>query len=346
MFERKNLWKTLVLILALVLVSFSYYAWQIFRTPNLNTESDEDFYLLIPTGAGYQRVLDSLNAHKLINDQTSFRFLAKLMKYPELVKAGRYRIWPDMGNYDAIKLLRSGNQTPVRLTFNNIRLKSDLVHKVGTKFEFDSLTFARKLDDPETCRFYGFTPQTILAMFIPNTYEVFWTTPADKLLGRMKTEYDAFWTPVRRQQANRLNLTPVEVSVLASIVEAETKSQAEKPRVAGVYLNRLRANMPLQADPTVIYAIGDFGIRRLLRRQMLYDSPYNTYVHTGLPPGPINLPDSRSIDAVLNAESHRYLYFCASPDLNGTHLFATTLADHLVNARLYQQALDQLGIKK
>ncbi len=336
----------MVLILALLIISFSYYAWQIFRTPNLNTESDEDFYLLIPTGATYQRVLDSLNHHKLINDQTSFRFLAKLMKYPELVKAGRYRLQPDLGNYDAIKLLRAGNQTPVRLTFNNIRLKSDLVHKVGTKFEFDSVRFAHMLDDPKTAQFYGFTPQTILAMFIPNTYEVFWTTPADKLLGRMKTEYDNFWNPVRREQASKLNLSPVEVSVLASIVEAETKSAAEKPRVAGVYLNRLRASMPLQADPTVIYAIGDFGIKRLLRRQMMFDSPYNTYVHTGLPPGPINLPDPRSIDAVLNAESHQYLYFCASPDLNGTHLFATNFTDHMANARLYQQALDRLGIKK
>lgn len=347
MFQRKNIWKTLIIGFSLLAASFSLYVWQIFRTPNLNTERGaQDFYLLIPTGATYERVLDSLNAHQIIRDQTSFRFLAKLMKYPELVKAGRYRLRPDMANYDAIKLLRSGDQTPVRLTFNTIRLKSDLVHKVGTKFEFDSLAFARQLDDPKATEFYGFTPNTIMAMFLPNTYEVFWNTPLPKLLGRMKSEYDTFWSPVRREKANKLNLTPIEVSVLASIVEAETKSQAEKPRVAGVYLNRLRAKMPLQADPTVIYALGDFGIKRLLRRQMLFDSPYNTYVHTGLPPGPINLPDPRSIDAVLDAESHRYLYFCASPDLNGTHIFAQDFADHLNNARLYQQALDRMGIKK
>jgi len=346
MFERKNIWKTLIVAFSLLAASFSFYVWQMFRTPNLNTNSEQDFYLLIPSGATYPQVLDSLNKNKIINDQTTFRFLAKAMKYPELVKAGRYRIRPDMGNYEAVKLLRSGNQTPVRLTFNNIRLKSDLIHKVGTKFEFDSLQFARMLDSDSVTRFYGFTPTTILAMFIPNTYEVFWTTPAEKLLGRMKSEYDKFWTAERKQKAKALNLTPVEVSTLASIVEAETKSQPEKPRVAGVYLNRLRMNMPLQADPTVIYALGDFGIRRLLRSQMFFDSPYNTYVHTGLPPGPINLPDPRSIDAVLNAESHRYLYFCASPDLNGTHIFATNLTDHLANARLYQAALDRLGIKK
>ncbi|MCY7349489.1 MAG: endolytic transglycosylase MltG [Cytophagaceae bacterium] len=317
-----------------------------FNTPNLNIERKQDFYLLIPTGATYQQVLDSLTKNNTVNDKTSFQFLSKLMKYPELVKVGRYRIRPDMANYAALKMLRSGDQVPLRLTFNNIRVKSDLVHKVGTRFEFDSLSFARMLDSDSVCRYYGFTPTTIMAMFLPDTYELFWNTTPQKLMGRMKSEYDKFWNPERRRQANLLNLSPIEVSVLASIVEAETKNQIEKPRVAGVYLNRLRKNMPLQADPTVIYALGDFGIRRVLKRQMFFDSPYNTYVHTGLPPGPINLPDPRSIDAVLKAESHNYLYFCASPELNGTHFFASNYEDHLSNARLYQQALDRLGIKK
>lgn len=346
MFQRKNFWKLLIIGVSLLAASFSYYVWQIFRTPNVNTARGQDYYLLVPTGATYERVLDSLQKNNVVNDKVSFRFIAKLMKYPELVKAGRFRIRPDMGNYDAVKLLRSGDQTPLRITFNNIRVKSDLVHKVGTRFEFDSLRFARMLDSDSVCRYYGFTPQTIMAMFLPDTYEMFWNTTPQKLMGRMKSEYDKFWNPERRQQAKVLNLSPVEVSVLASIVEAETKNSVEKPRVAGVYLNRLHRNIPLQADPTVIYAIGDFGIRRVLKAQMFFDSPYNTYVHAGLPPGPINLPDPRSIDAVLKPESHDYLYFCASPDLNGTHIFARNYEDHISNARLYQQALNRLGIKK
>jgi UPF0755 protein len=347
MFERRNLWKTLLILFSILAASFSLYIWQILRTPNLQTDRDEDFYLYIPTkSATFEAVWDSLAKHRVVKDELSFKFLAKLLRYPDRVKPGRYRIKPNSGNLEVLRRLRSGDQTPVRLTFNNIRTKADLVHKVGTKFEFDSTQFAARLSSDSVTRFYGFTPETIMAMFLPNTYEVFWTTPVEKVFGRMKSEYDAFWTAERKAKAKAIGLTPVEVSILASIVEAETKKQDEKPRVAGLYLNRLTDGEPLQSDPTVIFALGNFGIKRLLYNQLRYDSPYNTYLNAGLPPGPINLPDLKSIDAVLNHEKHPYKYMCASPQLNGYHVFAVDYQEHLINARMYQAALNQLGIRK
>lgn len=344
---RNKFFKYFIIIVSILAPIVSFYLWQIFYTANLNTEKDRDFYLLIPSkSARFETVIDSLKANKMVNNEMYFRFLSKVLKYPDHVKAGRYRIKPNTGNYEVIKALRSGNQAAVKLTFNNVRLKQDLVEKIGNKFEFDSTEFKRMLNDPAVCQFYGFKPETILCMFLPNTYEVYWNTTPQKLMGRMKSEYDKFWTDDRKAKAKAVGLSPVEVITLASIVEAETKKKDEKPRVAGVYLNRLAVSEPLRADPTVIYAIGDFGIKRLLHNQLLYKSPYNTYINTGLPPGPINLPEPSSIDAVLNREKHDYLYFCASPKLNGYHIFAVTYEEHLRNAKLYQEALNQLGIKK
>ncbi|MDR6195531.1 endolytic transglycosylase MltG [Siphonobacter sp. SORGH_AS_0500] len=339
--------KYAIILVSILIPIVTFYFWQIFYTSNLNVKGKRDFYLLIPTkSANFETVVDSLEANKMVHDVMYFRFLSKLLKYPEHVKPGRYKIKPNAGNYEVIKALRSGNQTAVKLTFNNVRLKQELVEKVAGKFEFDSTEFKRMLNDPEVAKFYGFTPETIVGMFLPNTYDVYWNTTPQKLLGRMKSEYDKFWTAERKAKAKALNLTQDEVITLASIVEAETKKKDEKPRVAGVYLNHLAANEPLRADPTVIFAIGDFGIKRLLHNQLLYQSPYNTYINKGLPPGPINIPESSSIDAVLNREKHDYMYFCASPKLNGYHIFAVTYQEHLKNAKDYQEALNQLGIKK
>lgn len=344
---RNKFAKYAIILLSIIAPIVSFYLWQIFRTPNLNTKSDKDYFLLIPSkSATFETVLDSLKQNKILQDELSFRFLSKLLKYPDHVRPGRYKIRPDAGNYEVIKSLRSGNQTPVKLTFNNIRLKTELIGKVGTRFEFDSTEFGNLLRSDSATRFYGFTPETILCMFIPNTYEVYWNTTPQKLLGRMKSEYDKFWTSERQAKAKNLGLTPVQATILASIVEAETKKADEKPRVAGVYLNHLAVNEPLRADPTVIFAIGDFGIKRLLHNQLTYKSPYNTYINTGLPPGPINLPETSSVDAVLNREVHKYMYFCASPELNGYHIFAETYQQHLDNAKRYQEALNKLGIKK
>ena len=342
-----NIKIALFVIISVLFVTFSFYGWQITQTPNFQQDKDKDFALLIPEGATYATVMDTLKANKVLNDPMSFRFLAKLLNYPERVKAGRYLLKKDMGNLTALKKLRNGQQDPVRLTFNNVRLKNDLIARVGNRFAFGPEKLGALLRSEETCRKFGFDTTTIMAMFLPDTYEVFWTTSPEKLLGRMHDEYKKFWTAARLAKAKELGLTPVQVSILASIVEEEQgPKRDERPRVAGLYVNRLNANMPLQADPTIKFALGDFGIRRILRAQLAIDSPYNTYRNLGLPPGPIRLAELNSIDAVLNYERHNYTYMCAKEDFSGYHAFAENYRDHLINALAYQDALDRRKIMK
>ena len=343
----RNLKIGLFLTVSILLTTFSFYFWQILKSPNLQVqEGDKTFALLIPRGATFASVMDTLKTHHVVNDEVSFRFLAKLMKYPERVKEGRYQIRPNMGNREALVKLRSGSQDAMPVTFNSMRQKSDLVQRLGSKFEFGPAALGQLLDDPATTQKFGFDTTTIVCMFLPNTYELFWTIKPEALLERMSSEYKKFWTPQRLAKAEALGLTPTQVQVLASIVAAETNKRDEQPRVAGVYLNRLRSGIKLEADPTVIFALRDFGIRRLLNRQLSVDSPYNTYRYAGLPPGPINLPAPATIDAVLNAEQHDYLYFVVNADFNGYHTFSRTLSEHLANARLYQQALTRMKIMK
>ena len=339
----------LFVTVTVIITSFSFYFWQLAKTPNFQQGKDKDFALLIPAGATYETVLDSLKKNDVINDQMSFRFLAKLLDLPEKVKPGRYVLTRKMGNLEAIQKLRNGSQDAVRLTFNNIRLKEDLVKRIGAKFAFGADTLGRLLNDPLVCQKYGFDTTNIVSMFLPNTYEIFWTTKVDKFLGRMHDEYNKFWTPERIAKAKALGYSKAEVSVMASIVDAETNRTDEMPRIAGVYLNRIKQSMPLQADPTVIFAWRDFSIKRVTSKYSALNSPYNTYRVLGLPPGPINIPSTDAINAVLNAEQHDYLYFCVKIDpdgkLLGYHDFAVTYEDHLKNAKIYQEALNKLNIK-
>ncbi len=343
----QNLKIGLFLTVSILLTTFSFYFWQIYRSPNLLVQdNDKPFALLIPRGATFESVMDTLKKHDVVNDETSFRFLAKLMKYPERVKIGRYEIRPRMGNREALVKLRNGSQDAMDVTFNSMRQKSDLIQRLGSKFAFSSDSLGALLNDPATCQQYGFDTTTIVCLFLPNTYKMFWTIEPEALLERMSTEYKKFWTPERQQKAKALGMSQTQVQVLASIVAAETNKRDEQPRVAGVYLNRLKQGIKLEADPTVIFALRDFGIRRLLNRQLAVDSPYNTYRYTGLPPGPINLPAPATIDAVLNAEKHDYLFFVVDARFNGYHTFSKTLAEHMANARLYQQALNRMKIMK
>jgi UPF0755 protein len=343
----QNLKIGLFLTVSILLTTFSFYFWQVYRSPNLLVQDeDKPFALLIPRGATFESVMDTLKKHDVVNDETSFRFLAKLMKYPERVKEGRYEIRPRMGNREALVKLRNGSQDAMDVTFNSMRQKSDLIQRLGSKFEFSSDSLGTLLNDPVTCQKFGFDTTTIVCMFLPNTYKMFWTIKPEVLLERMSTEYKKFWTPERQEKAKALGMSQTQVQVLASIVAAETNKRDEQPRVAGVYLNRLKQGIKLEADPTVIFALRDFGIRRLLNRQLTIDSPYNTYRYTGLPPGPINLPAPATIDAVLNAEKHDYLFFVVDARFNGYHTFSKTLAEHMANARLYQQALTRMKIMK
>ena len=333
-----------IITIGMMLATFSYYFYQLFFTANIQVDKKET-YLYIPTGASFDKVADSLNKYEILNDQMSFYFLSKLLKYREQIKPGKYLLQKNMSNWEAIKMLKRGRQTPVKLTFNNVRLKTDLAEKVDAKLELSASALNKSLSNEATAKEYGFTAETFMCMFIPNTYEMYWTISTKDFLDKMHKEYQKFWNSERTQKAKTIGMTPVEVTILASIVEAETNKNDEKPRVAGVYKNRLNVNMPLQADPTVKFAVGDFSIKRIYSGHLALNSPYNTYMYAGLPPGPIDLPSVTSIDAVLNYEKHNYLYFCAHHDLSGHHDFAATYAEHQLNAEKYRKALNKLNIK-
>ena len=273
-----------------------------------------------------------------------FKILANFRKYPENMKSGRFAVEPEMDNNTLLNRLRRGQQSPIRLTFNNIRLLSSLSDRLSEQLMVGNDELLSLIGDESYCESLGFNAQTIKTMFIPNTYEVYWNIQADKLIERLKREYDAFWTAERWKKAENLHLSPIEVSILASIVEEETALPDEYPVVAGLYLNRLYKNMPLQADPTVKYAVGDFTIKRILNIHLDIESPYNTYLNKGLPPGPIRIPSIRSIDAVLNYTQHNYLYMCAKEDFSGRHNFAVTLSEHNKNANKYHAELNRRGI--
>ena len=350
--RRRNRYATVSIILGLILVCFSYYFFQVFYTSNVDTQGRPAF-AYIHRGDNWQKALVSVENTKVagtsvIIDQLSLHFVGKLMGYnkPGAVKPGRYQLLSGMTNRQVINLLKSGRQTPLMLTFTNVRLRHELATKLSKQIDASPRRIDSLLSSPTYTKSLGFDTTTVLSMFIPNTYQLYWNTSPNNLMQRMKTEYEKFWTPARDAAREKLHLTRVEVSTLASIVEAEQQQHAdERPRIAAVYLNRLKRGMKLQADPTVVYANGDFGIKRVLGVHLQKDSPYNTYRVAGLPPGPIDLPSISSIDAVLHPEDNNYLYFCAKDDFSGYHAFATNEAQHLVNARRYQAALTRNGIQ-
>jgi UPF0755 protein len=343
--EKRKKFVLVFLIAGSVLgISLTFYFYQVFFSANTLVESDQPYLLKIPSNSVYKNVVDNLYEEKVINDAVSFGFVAKILGYQETVKPGLYTIEPKMSNLQLVRMLRSGQQTPVRVTFNTIRTKEDLAEKISVNLEVSKEQFLELLQDSDYIRKYGFEEETVMSLFIPNTYEFWWDTSAEELFERMHKEYQIFWTDARKQKAQDLGLSQQEVSTLASIVQAESQKSDERPKIAGVYLNRLRIGMPLQADPTLVFAAGDFSIKRLTAKQMAIDSPYNTYKYAGLPPGPINLPDINSLDAVLNFEKHSYLYFCAKEDFSGYHSFAVGYDEHLNNARRYQRALNAANI--
>lgn len=265
--------------------------------------------------------------------------------YDYTVRTGRYVIEPGKKALDVFRQLRNGQQTPVMLTVPDVRTTERLAGRITAKLMLDSATVAQALADQAFCQRLGYDTATIFCLFVPNTYEVYWNISLDALMQRMQKEHDAFWNEDRRHKAEAQGLTPNEVVTLASIIDEETANNAEKPIIAGMYLNRLKKGMLLQADPTVKYALGDFTLKRILNKHLEADSPYNTYKYAGLMPGPIRLPSLQAIEAVLNPDHNDYLYMCAKEDFSGTHNFACTLAEHNQNARRYQQALNQRGIR-
>ncbi len=302
--------------------------------------------IYIPDGASYEQAFDSVKANLLIKNQKVLEWVASRKGYPGLVKPGKYVIDRPISCNGLINILRLGLQTPVMITFSNIRTLNDLAGKIGGQIEADSAQILAFLSDPENYIADGFTRQDVISVFIPDTYEFYWNTGPGKLYTRMLSEYRKFWNSGRLEKCGSIGLSPREVSVLASIVDYEAIKADEKPRIAGVYLNRLKRGIPLQADPTVKFALNDFSISRILYKHLDVDSQYNTYRHPGLPPGPIGCATAESIDAVLNAEKHDYLYFAAKADFSGYHNFSRTLSEHNRYASQYQKELNRRRIFK
>ena len=340
---KKILW-SIVLILAVAAVSGAYLFYKEFLAPNVRLGKEKPF-LFIPTGAHFEDVVRILKDKNLLLDEKSFRWTSERMKYVYHIKSGKYLLKPHMNNKELITLLRSGEQTPVQLVFNNIRTKDQLAQRVSEQIEAPAFTILNLLGDPDYTKQLGFTTENILALFIPDTYEFYWNTSADAFIRKMKSEYDKFWTLAARQKAKNIGFKPAEVSVIASIVQQETRKEDEKSIIAGVYINRFKKGWRLEADPTLVFALGDYSVNRVLNAYKQIDSPYNTYMYGGLPPGPICLPTIASLNAVLNYTKHNYMYFCAKDDFSGYHSYAATYEQHLLNAHRFQKALNKRGIK-
>lgn len=328
------------LLFSILLISFTYYGFQICYTPNVLVEKNER-EIVIPKGATFKNVQEIFHEQNLVQDLISFSFLAKLMDYDEHVKSGRYLLRANMTNIEAIRLLRSGQQEPVKITFNNVRIIRELSEKITRNLYIKPQEFEAALIQFAMTNRYGFNKDNIISMFIPNTYEVYYQSSAQEIINRMYQEYQNFWNAERKAKADKLGLTPIEVSTLASIVQAESVQKEEAPIIAGLYLNRLKKGMPLQADPTLVFATGNFTLKRVLNEHKEIDSPYNTYKYAGLPPGPINMPEIRSLDAVLDYTPSDYLYMCAKEDFSGRHNFTGDYQRHMNNAIKYQRALER-----
>ncbi len=338
--NRKNIIAGFMIVFSVMLSSFAFYFWQMLYTPNVLVDKPEQ-YFAIPEGTSFKDIQNQLHDQGIVNDLVTFSFLARLKSYDQLVKPGMYLLKGDMTNNEAINLLRSGAQTPIKMTFNFARKIEEVPGVISRFMAFDSLDMAKVMLHDTIPAHYGFDSLTFISMFIPNTYEVYWTDSPQKILDRMKTEYDRYWNETRLAKAQEIGMSPKEVSILASIVEAEISKNEEASRVAGLYINRLNRNIPLQADPTLVFAANDFSIRRVLTVHTKINSPYNTYLNEGLPPGPINMPSIISLEGVLNYEKHNYLYMCAKEDFSGYHAFATNLREHNINAARFQAALNK-----
>ena len=304
---------------------------------------DKIFY--IDNSDNFDDVVSTLDSQKLIDSRSNFELVSRLMSYQKSVKPGRYKIQANSSYRSLISDLRSGNQDPVKLTINNVRTLDELAGKIARNVIIDSIEMLRFLESDTITNSYNITNDEKMTLFIPNTYQVYWNTSPKLLVDRLVKEHSKFWNEERSAKAKKLDLTTSEVYTLASIVDKESIQQDEKPRIAGVYLNRIEKGIPLQADPTVIFAVGDFTLRRVLNKHLEIDHPYNTYKNPGLPPGPIGMATISGIESVLDREEHDFLYFCAKPESNGEHAFAKTLSGHNRNAAIYRSWLNQRGIR-
>ncbi|HRH54139.1 MAG TPA: endolytic transglycosylase MltG [Chitinophagales bacterium] len=335
----------IIAFLGIIGVGSGYTVYLRVMVPNVAVQEDVSLYVK-PT-FNLDSILVQTQKLQLFKNEGSFEWWAKRQNLGNNLVAGRYVITPGMSNRAIVNLLMSGRQTPVNVTFNNIRTKADFAGRIGEQLIADSSDFVAYFDSSAYFSTLGLNKDNFMTIFIPNTYELYWNTDAEGFVKRMAKEHDNFWTPTRRDKAEKIGLTPEQVYILASIVYSENdKAADEAPRIAGVYMNRINKGMKLEADPTVKFAIGNFAIKRILFADLEIESPYNTYKHVGLPPGPIHMPPIAYIDAVLNYEHHEYIFMCANGDGSGYHLFAKTLAEHNRNRDIYIATLNKQGIRR
>jgi len=338
----KKIFLSLFYIILAAGFTVTVFLWIILLRENVKADTDVRIY--VPTGSSFEDLTDTLRSAGVLRSERNFIITSRLKSYGRSVKPGSFIIEPGMSNNNIVNILRSGRQAAVNVTFNNIRTIEELAGKIGGQIEADSATLSAFLADENNYLADGFDRRTVIAVFIPDTYQLYWSVDAMAFYRRMLKEYRTFWNEDRKVAAKTLDLTPTEVSVLASIVDEEASKADEKPRIAGVYINRLRQGIPLQADPTVKFAVNDFTLRRILNKHLEVDSPYNTYKFRGLPPGPIRCPSRSGLEAVLNAEKHEFLYFVAKQDASGYHHFSRTLAEHNRYAAAYRRELNRRRI--
>lgn len=342
--NNKKTLKIAAVILAIVLAIggyFSFKFYSVYFAPNVTANQK---YLYVKTGFVFEDLVTDLRNKEVLNDIGKFWEAAEKMNLQGVLKPGKYRLKEGMNNRTLINMLKAGNQEAVKLKFQNIRKIDGLASLLAKNLEPDSVAFMRLLDSAAYVEKFGFNTETVYTMFIPNTYEMWWNTSPEQFFKKMNDEYLKFWNDERRKKAAAVGLDPVKATILASIVDAEALYDKEMPTIAGLYLNRLERGILLQADPTVIFANNDFTVKRVTGELLRADSRYNTYKYAGLPPGPINMPSIKAIDAVLNKEDNNYIYMCAKEDFSGYHNFAATVQEHNINAKKYREALNKRNI--
>lgn len=338
--------KILLAVSVLLLVVGGYFGLNMYKTYLASNVTGNEKYIYIKTGATYDDFLNNLASKEILKDLNTFKAAAGKMNLANTLKPGRYALKSGMNNRTLINKLKSGNQDAVSLKFQNIRKKENFAAYLAKNMEADSLSFIKLLDSAAFVEKYGFNTENVYTMFIPNTYEFYWNSSPTDFFEKMLKQYNKFWNSERKQKVAALNLSPIQVSILASIVDAEALYDKEMPTIAGLYLNRLNRGILLQADPTVIFANDDFTIKRVLNSHLASNSKYNTYKYGGLPPGPIMMPSIKAIDAVLNKENNNYIYMCAKEDFSGYHAFAETREQHEINANKYRAAMNKRNIYK
>ena len=338
--------KNIFIIAGILVLIFGYFSWRMVFKSNVFTKNNEQTaFFYVPTGANADKIESLLLQQFTINDPTFFKIIFKAKTKISRILPGKYEVKNGMSNKDIVKLLRPGNRLQVKLTLKFFRKKEELAKYVSENLEVKNDELIAFFNNNDSLRQYGFNTFDVISLFTPNTYFFNWNTSTEQFIDRMYKEYLKFWNENRIAKAKDQGLTPIQAITMASIVDRETNYNPEKPTIAGVYLNRLRDSMPLQADPTIVYAVNDFTIKRVRKGHLLVNSPYNTYMNIGLPPGPICTPAVSSIDAVLNAQHHKYLFFCAKEDFSGSHNFAITFDEHLANARKFQKAMNEHAIE-